>query len=120
MLQRNAAEICSRHTLPVASGFDRLLNVRMLSVKGVWGETSYEEIEHKKVLRIPACKPAKSSAPTSEDLSRLAPLELALANALKAQRVCFDAEALDDAFSPLLKAVGDMQVHTHQRMIRAH
>jgi len=86
--------------MPVPAEFDRLLRVRVRDHKGK---------EHEKVLRVPCVKPAAPAAPTAEDLRCLAPLELALSEALTAQRVCWDAEALLAAFAPLSKFVGDSQ-----------
>jgi len=69
-----------------------------------------------KLVKVTCFKPAQPAwragfgwAPTSEELHHLAPLERALKKALAGQRVRFDAEALDEAFAPLLKAIGDLQ-----------
>ena len=86
--------------LPVAGEFDRQLRVRVRDIHGR---------EHYTVLRVPCSKPALPSAPSAEDLSRLAPYERALREVLDAQQLCFDAEALNKAFAPLLKQIADMQ-----------
>jgi len=41
------------------------------------------------------------ATPNTEDLRRLAPLELALCQALVAQQVCWDAEALVTTFTKI-------------------
>jgi len=66
------------------------------------------------VLRVPCFKPAMPAALTTEDLHYLAPLKLALSQALVAQQIRWDAEALVVTFAPLLKFVGG--IHG----IRAH
>jgi len=72
--------------------------------------------KYAKLVKVPCFKPAQPAwregfgwAPTSKELHHLAPLELALKKALEGQRVRFDAEAMDEAFVPLLKVIGDLQ-----------
>jgi len=86
--------------LSVAAEFYRLLRVRVNSSDFI----SEEEID--KVVRVP-CKPAQPRPPSADDLRRLAPYQRAFKEVLDAQkRRCFDAEALTEAFAPLLKEVG--------------
>jgi len=91
--------------LPLPAVFDRLLRLR------VHDKNSQQ---HEKVLHVPCFKPAQPArprAPTFEDLFHLAPLELVLTEALAAQRICLDAEALLAAIVPLLQQIGEMQTH---------
>jgi len=61
-------------------------------------------------LKVTSSKPANPKAPSTEDLSRLAPFERAFRDVLEAQkRHGFDCEALVEAFAPLLKEVKYLQ-----------
>jgi len=79
-----------------AAEFDQLLQVRVRNPQGA---------EHEKVLRVPSFKPAQSIT------RRFTPpsLELAFAEALAAQHLHVDAEALVAAFTPLLQFVEHVQ-----------
>ena len=91
-MQSREDNIVPAGMLLLLADFDRLLRVRV-----------QDREEHDLMVRIPCFKPAKPRAPTSDDLRRLAPLELALKEAIASQRVRLDAEELDEAFAPLFQ-----------------
>jgi len=93
-MQSHEDNIVPAGMLPLPADFDRLLRVRVQDQEGE---------EHELMVRVPCFKPAKPRAPTSDDLRRLAPLELALKEAIALQRVRLDAEKLDEAFAPLFQ-----------------
>ena len=102
-------ECLPANMLPMGTGFDRRLHAVLRELIHFEFGKIHESI-HYEVLSLPCRKPAQPRPPSADDLRRVAPYERAFKEVLDAQkRRGFDAEALTEAFAPLLKEVADIQ-----------